>query len=174
MAINAAYADRIYKAAREGTPVNPGLPKALAALVVSQAAHETGNFTSPIFKENNNIGGYTWKGSRYQVRPGRIADNGEPVGHYATIEDSVKEIVDWIYRRRAEGKFPADLSIIADPLSYAQLLKNSGYFTDALVNYVNGLKKWAFTPKVGFSLLGLLAAVGAGWYVYSNRKKLFN
>lgn len=153
-------ANTIFNTARSGTPVNPGLPVGLANLLVAQAAHETGNFTSRFFRDYNNAFGYSWAGSRYQTGPGPAADNGQPIGVYASVADSTREIVDWIYRRQKEGKFPADLSTITTPDQYAQLLKNAGYYGDTLSNYTAGLRRF-FTNIVAEistpSGLGLVA-----------------
>lgn len=135
--------DRIYSQAARGTAINPGLPPMLASLVVAQAAHETGNFTSNFFKNYNNAFGYSYvPGAMYQSGAGGIADNGQPVAAYSSLENSVKEIVDWIYRRVKEGKFPADLKTITEPEQYAQLLKNAGYYGDSVTNYARGLRNF--------------------------------
>ncbi len=138
------YDDRIYAQAVKGTAINPkGLPPVLASLVAAQAAHETGNFSSNIFKSFNNAFGYSYfPGSQYQSGSGTIADNGQPVAAYQSIEDSTRELVDWIYRRVAEGRFPADLSKITTPEYYAQLLKQSNFYTDTLSNYTAGIKRY--------------------------------
>lgn len=165
------FDDRIISQALKGTARNPkGLPPVLASLVAAQAAHETGNFTSNIFRSFNNAFGYTYvPGSLYQVGAGTLADNNMPVAAYNSIEDSTREIIDWIYRRIAEGKFPADLTTIKTPEQYAQLLKQSNYYTDTLSNYAAGLKRYfvnvvtdiADSPVKLFTLLAL--AYGIYW-----------
>jgi len=138
-----SYDERIYLQATRGTVKNPaGLPAVLASLVAAQAAHETGNFTSSIFRNFNNAFGYSFSGSAYQTGPGSIADNGQPVAAYRSIEDSTKEIIDWIYRRKNEGIFPADLRTITTPEQYAALLKKANYFTDTLSNYAAGIRNY--------------------------------
>ena len=153
----------IYQTARAGSPVNPGLPAALAYLLVAQAKHETGNFTSKFFKQYNNAFGYTYvPGARYQSGGGTIADNGQPIAQYPGVKESVYEIIDWIYRRRSEGKFPNDLTTITTPEQYGQLLKNSGYYGDTLQNYVNGLKKFFLSNPAAAAGAGGLALIAAG------------
>ena len=158
----ASLESRIYSQAKAGTPVNPkGLPDALASLLVAQANHETGRFSSNIFIQGNNAFGYTHvPGGRYQLpEPGRIADNGQPAAKYANVEDSVREIVDWIYRRVKEGKFPANLDSIQTPAQYAQLLKNAGYYGDTLSNYQRGLQQFFKVVKENPVPSGLLILV---------------
>jgi hypothetical protein len=137
-------ANGIYNQALDGSAVNPGLPDDLAELVVLQAAHETDGFTSNVFIQDNNAFGYKWVGSRYQERPGLKAPSaeGDHYGHYSNYLNSVQEIVDWLYRRKDEGKLPA-LSTIRDPATYAQLLKNTGYYGAPVSVYTAGLKRWA-------------------------------
>ena len=132
----------IFQTATAGTPVNKGLPATLANLLVAQAAHETSNFTSRFFRDYNNAFGYSYAGSRYQSGAGGIADNGQPIGVYPSVADSTREVVDWIYRRQREGKFPADLATITTPEQYAKLLKDAGYYGDTLSNYTAGLKRF--------------------------------
>jgi len=156
----------IYQTARTGSPVNPGLPPALAYLLVAQAKHETGNFTSKFFKQYNNAFGYSYvAGGKYQTGSGTIADNGAPIASYPNVQNSVYEIIDWIYRRRNEGKFPQDLTTITTPEQYAQLLKNAGYYGDTLTNYVNGLKRFFSNNIVATTSGGVLLIMAALFYV---------
>jgi len=133
----------IYNQAIKGTNNNPGLPVSLANLLVSQAKHETGNFTSNFFKNYNNAFGYSYnQNSSYQIAPGTIADNGIKIAAYRNIADSTKEVIDWIYRRVNDGSFPKNLNTIVSPEQYVLLLKKAGYFTDTITNYLTGLKKY--------------------------------
>jgi len=169
-------ADRIFNQATRGTNNNPGLPNTLAALLVAQSQHETGNFTSNFFRNDNNGFGYSYfPGSIYQVGAGSIADNGQPIAKYASIEDSTKELIDWIYRRVKDGKFPANLATITEPEQYAALLRNAGYYTDKLETYTNGLKYY-FTRVLEIiekptAQIALLAVVAFIFYYYMRKKR---
>lgn len=152
-----SYDSVIYNTARAGSPVNPGLPAALSYLLVAQAKHETGNFTSNFFRNYNNAFGYSYvPGGRYQSGPGTLADNGKEIAVYPDVKNSVYELIDWIYRRQKERKFPADLSTIVTPEQYAALLKSAGYYGDTLVNYTNGLKKFFLDSPVAAGGLSLM------------------
>lgn len=131
------YGQRIYNAAR-----SMGINDTLANLIVAQARHETGDFTSKIFKENNNAFGYTFvAGGQYQLpSKGRIADNKQPTAMYASVEDSTKEMVAWLQRREKEGKLK--MSELTTPEAYAAALKKSGYYTDAESRYLTAMRKW--------------------------------
>jgi hypothetical protein len=158
------------------TAINDGMPPALATLIVSQARHETGGYTSRAFTELKNCFGYSYvSGAKWQLStPGFIADNGQALARYASITNSTHELTDWIKRRQREGVFPANLATIVTPDQYAQLLKNSGYYGDTVANYTRGLVYWLtqitnlVTPGTGLIVVLLL---GLGILAY--RKKLF-
>lgn len=156
----------VYSVARSGTPVNPGLPASLAYLLVSQARHETGDYTSNFFRNNNNLFGYSYvPGARYQSGGGGIADNGQQIANYSSLKDSVYEIVDWIYRRRSEGKFPA-LETIQAPEQYAALLKGAGYYGDKVENYTAGLKRFFLLNPALVTGGGLGIAIALAVVIY--------
>ena len=161
VAEKSVYEQSIYNAARAGT-TNPGLPDLLAELLVAQAKHESGNFDSRAFIQGFNAFGYSYvPGAVWQTgEPGLIADNGQPVAKYKSVADSTREIVDWIYRRVKEGKFPRDLSTITTPEQYAKLLKDAGYYGDTVSNYAGGLRRFFGGSS---SWVGILLLVGAGY-----------
>jgi hypothetical protein len=159
-----AISQRIFDAARAGTAANPqGVPHTLAALMVAQAKHETGNYTSNFFRNYNNAFGYAYyAGSLYQSGAGTIADNGSPIAAYPNVEASTMEIVDWIWRRYRQGRFPSPEAIIT-PEAYAAALKAAGYYGDSLENYLAGLRRF-FVPVAAVSGAGFLAVLAALWF----------
>lgn len=142
-----AIANRIMVAAQSGNSNNDGLPELLATFLVDQSAHETNGWTSNFFINNNNCFGYECDSSSIWQNgcSSGNADNGVQVGNYDNIENSTQEIVDWVWRRVADGKFPSDLDTITTSDYYAQLLKNAGYYGASETTYAAGLKKWAQT-----------------------------
>lgn len=165
------YSQRVFNRARAGSRVNPqGLPVTLANLVTAQARHESANFTSDLFRDDNNAFGYDYTGNANQLGPSMRSHGGSFYAKYATIENSVDEVVDWIYRRVREGKFPANLEMIQSPNDYATLLKNAGYYEDNVSNYQNGLTRWLtnYGTVTGVSALALLAL---GWLAWKFFKK---
>lgn len=169
MSLATTYDSRIYKQARSGSPVNKGFPDPLARLVVAQARHETGNYLSNGFKTGNNLFGYMYvKGARYQLPdPGLIADNKKPLAKYSSLENSVNELLDWIYRRVADKSFPSDLSTIRTPEQYASYLKSAGYYGDSVENYAGGLSRGLKAASLEGPGESKILAVGAGVFVLS-------
>lgn len=139
--VQADASSRIAAQCAAGTPNNPGLPDNLIPFVVGQSFNETNGWSSNFFVNNNNCFGYQCDaGSAYQngCSSGN-ADNHVPVGNYNSIEDSTKEIIDWIYRRVADGQFPSDLTTITTADQYAHYLSTGGhqYFTSSASSYAS-------------------------------------
>lgn len=126
------------------TAVADGMPKYLASLLVAQAKHETGNYTSKFFISYHNCFGYSKvMGGVWQLSiQTPNADNAKPIAAYDSIENSVHEITHWIKRRQKEKHFPSDLNAIKTPDRYVILLKQSGYFEDTIENYLAGVKHY--------------------------------
>jgi len=131
------FDERIYNKA-----IADGMPAILSTLIVAQARHETGNYTSNVFKTCNNCFGYKWVGQSTSKGPCTGSPEGDSYAAYASIEDSVHELTAWIKRRQRDGKFPANLSSITTPDQYATLLKNSGYYGAPVNEYLAGLIHW--------------------------------
>jgi uncharacterized FlgJ-related protein len=125
------------------TAFSDGMPANMCELIEAQSKHETGGYTSNAFRKNNNCFGYKWvKGAKFQIGAGITSTESDPYASYATVEDSVHELVAWIGRRQLSGKFPKDLTTITTPDQYATLLKDCGYFGAPLQEYITGLTKF--------------------------------
>lgn len=144
------------------TALNDGMPQPLALIIVAQAKHESGNFTSAIFTDCNNAFGY------------KVFGNAAPCpSHpdyefYPSLADSVHEITGWIKRRLNAGNFPA-LNTITDPGQYAALLQKNGYFTDSLTNYSNGLYAW-YQPNINAGISGTVILAGIALLLIIRKK----
>ena len=100
--------------------------------LLALARHETGNFTSAIFRENNNPWGM-------KVATIRTTTNvGENRGHarYRNLEDAVVDMIHYLISFRTN---PGDFANIS---SFAQELKNDRYYEDTVANYTRGLLHW--------------------------------
>jgi len=127
----------------------------LEKILYAQAAHETGNFTSRAFAEQNNMFGM----KEAQKRQTTDIDNGEfeaekgsfkadKIGYseYETLEDSVSDL---LYYLDNQGFEPEILPVANDfekLKRYLVFLKEetvpAPYFEDTFENYLNGVKKW--------------------------------
>jgi hypothetical protein len=157
------------------TAIKAGLSDTTAKLLVGQSAHETGNWTSNAYKKHFNGFGYTYySGSKWQTGSrGLIADNKQPVADYKNLSDSTNEVIDWLKRRQAQGKFK--ISDLNTPEKYAKALEDNNYYTDNYSIYVKGLvigmKKWAGNlttkTKVGIGsvlVLGIIFYLGYRYF----------
>lgn len=127
-------AKRIYD-----TLLSRGITPTLALLIVAQTKHETANYTSNVYKKNNNVGGYKYvKGNMYQIAPSIVSPEGNSYAKYASIEDSSKDLAAWYNKRMATFK-----EIKAGDLqAYANALKTLGYYTNPISEYLTGLKRF--------------------------------
>jgi hypothetical protein len=160
-----------------------GMPELLSMFIVSQLAYETAvdglAFNSNVFYSCNNLQGYKWAGQSSALGPCLLSPEGDYYAKYASIEDSVHELTQWIRRRQKAGVFPADLDTITSPSQYAQLLKNGQYYGDTVAHYSAGLSSW-FDVFKGYplasnrtALVGVfLVLVAIGMYKY--RRPLFD
>ena len=100
-------------------------------MIFAQAAHETGNFTSDIFKENNNLFGMKL------ARVRKTTAIGENRGHavYASIEDCIKDY--WLYNKAFN--YLAEYSSVA---SFVRALVLKKYFEAKPEEYQTAVEKW--------------------------------
>lgn len=95
--------------------------------ITAQSAHETGNFTSAIFIENNNLFGM----KRPAVR--KTLATGENKGHavFKTIEDSIKDFQIYFYNFKYLSSYPS-------LATYVKSLKRNNYFEASETEYLMG------------------------------------
>jgi len=121
------YDKRIYDEA-----IKAGFTQACARLVVAQARHETGNYTSPVFRKYNNCFGMRPAVIRDTTRLEQVSPSNYAI--YASVESSVKDLGLW-FKARNVGK------AFTTVYSYASALKNKGYFEAELNEYINGMER---------------------------------
>jgi len=107
--------------------IKNGFDSEQAKLIVAQAAHETNNFSSRIFRENNNLFGM-------KVSSRKIATS-EKNGHavYSNISDSVKDYKAY-YTARNYNKTYSSVD------AFVQALKGKNYFEAPIDQYTKGMK----------------------------------
>lgn len=115
--------EKIFRILREN-----GVSEELALIIVAQAKHESGNFKSKIFTENNNLFGMKVPKKREHLCVGK------KYGHaiYNTIEDSIRDYILWMNYFSA----PKDANL----KEYIDFLKSKRYFEDKKTNYIRGVK----------------------------------
>lgn len=122
--------------------IKSGIPSPLSLLIVAQAKHETAKggipFTSYSYFTRNNLFGYGYvKNNPLQSgNGGKHPEDGGYYAKYASIENSILDIVGW-YKRRKTIFYP-----INNETDFAQALKNSSYYTGPQSGYTSGLKKF--------------------------------
>lgn len=164
------FDERIYNKA-----LNDGMPQLLSTFIVAQARHETGNYTSNVFKTCNNAFGYKYVGQNLSLGPCTGSPENDNYAKYSGLETSVQELTAWIKRRQNENKFPKDLSTITTPDKYAALLKQSGYYGASEAEYLKGLVAAllkigeAAAPQTNTGLFLILLALG----IVIWRKRIF-
>ena len=146
---------------------NNGFSHLAAINIVAQARHETGNYTSELFKKYNNLFGYGFSGSKWQASKSKPVNKaGEPVNWaiYKTPKDSVMEIVDYWNRRKKEGTIKS-LSQLENTANFATYLKNKGYYSASYTSYLNALKN--NLPKVDISKPPLDTPIIIGMFFFA-------
>jgi hypothetical protein len=113
------------------------IPNALALLVVAQSKHETNEYTSNAFKQDNDCFGYKrFIGSRFQEGGGIKSSEGDPYAQYKSVIESTEEICAWLHRHFK------NLNSVTTPEGYAQALKKIGYYGAPESEYAHGLNKY--------------------------------
>ncbi len=104
--------------------------------VIAQAKHESANFTSNVYKQNNNAFGMKVPSVRpFAGYQGTKAPDG---GYYAAYDNDTRSFDDLLKWMRFTH-FPTNLQSVEE---YAQALKQRSYFTASLDSYTKALKSW--------------------------------
>jgi|WetSurMetagenome_2_1015567.scaffolds.fasta_scaffold289973_3 uncharacterized FlgJ-related protein len=116
---------RVYNAA-----IAFGFERECANLVVAQARHETGNYTSKVYIQNKNCFGMRPAHKRTTTRIQTEKETDYAV--YETIENSVHDLAYWF----SYNGLPKDYRTVED---YAEAIRSKGYFEASLNEYENGM-----------------------------------
>lgn len=116
--------------------INAGAKPDVIPFLMSQVAHETGDFDSPVFNKDNNASGIIYIGKptkQLNATKGtkRKASEGGNYAKFNTLTDWAKDYL------RIIGTAPSKATNIVE---YAKLLKARGYYTDTLENYTKALQ----------------------------------
>lgn len=106
-----------------------GISEELSLIILAQAKHETGNFASDIFWENNNAFGL----KQPRKRPTTCIGTNRGHGVYKSLHDNVVDYVLWM-----------DMAGLPyheeNVFKYVSMLKKKRYFEDDLHRYYRGVK----------------------------------
>lgn len=131
------------------TLIGQKIPPTLAKIVTAQSQFESGNYTSNVFKADNNAFGYKYVGQKIATRglpsPKKEGDN---YAHYNSVQDSAIEIANWLKRRLKEKKLPP-FDQITLPGQYSKLIKAAGYYGASENTYTKGITKIFDQLKIG-------------------------
>lgn len=145
--------------------VKGGMPNArfLANAMVAHSKIETANYTSNVYRKNNNAFGYKYvRGARWQLGPGTAAPKSEgstPYARYASVADSAREVAHWILRRKA--KFLA----VDTESEYSVVLKQNGYYGASLESHIAGMQR--YFKEYGGNMALWAAVAGVGFILYN-------
>lgn len=159
--------------------ISEGFKPTAAKLIVAQARFESADYTSRVFKTDNNTSGMKYIGQPLAVR-GSISPEGNYYARFKSVEDSARDKVGRLYNITMRGVTPEQLKNVQNADEFASLLKKRGYYGAPESQYAAGLKAKLlriqvveFVTKNKNKLLiglGLLALAGA-YYLYTKGKK---
>lgn len=105
--------------------------------IAAMARHESGDFTNTLSTKYNNIFSMGYPTRRPASNQGKTPKMIEGIFHsvYKNYDEAVKDLMLWF----DFVNFPKDLSSVD---TFAQALRDKGYYTDTVANYTRGLKTW--------------------------------
>ena len=163
-----------------------GFNKTSALFVVAQARLESADYTSNVFKKNNNAFGMKFIKQPLATKGTPApASEGDFYAKFTTPADSAKDVITRNYQKTRAGITPDMIKQAQTPTEYSTLLKKRGYYGASASQYANGitskLKKIKIadtlpgvtivTPKKKFNalIIGAVALFGIFWYVRKKR-----
>jgi len=142
----ANYDQQIYD-----TAIAQGFSSQAAKLVVAQERFESADYTSNVFKLNNNTSGIKYIGAiQKNAKQGTLSPEGDYYAKFDTIQDSVNDKIVRLYNITMGGVTPKQLKDSTDASQFADLLKQRRYYgntaygttqaTIDIANYASGLR----------------------------------
>jgi len=93
------------------------------------AMHETGHFTSRVYRENNNPWGMKQPKNRETTSTG---PDKKGFAQYRNFDDALQDMILYLN----DFGYPRDLT----PFQLVKMMQENGYFTDSFTNYWEGVK----------------------------------
>jgi flagellum-specific peptidoglycan hydrolase FlgJ len=98
-------------------------------IIVAQAMHETGVFTSPVFAENNNAFGMR----NPEKRETTSISEARGYAVYETVQDSIRDLQLWFNYNQIPLEF-------GTPGAYSAKIREYGYYEAGYADYTSALK----------------------------------
>jgi LPXTG-motif cell wall-anchored protein len=143
------------------TAIEQGFNPTAAKLIAAQARFESADYTSAVFRANNNTSGIKYIGSsQINAQRGSLAPanertcgggcNGDYYAKFDTIQDSINDKIVRLYNITMRGVTPQQLKDSTDATEFATLLKKRSYYGPSafgtsgaqseINNYAGGLR----------------------------------
>lgn len=162
--------------------LNNGFNDKSAKIIVAQARLESANYTSNVFKKNNNLFGMKFIGQKLATKgsPAPVNertknpnDNINFYAKYSSPEDSAKDLITRLLNITRNGVTPTMLKNVTTPEQYATLQKKRGYFGGKVEDYARNLRSILkrITPETTFATLTPLILLGIFFLVYKLTKR---
>lgn len=182
------------------TAIKQGFTPTAAKFVVGQARFESANYTSAVFKANNNTSGMKYIGQPLATkgtlapanersascRNGGTCVNSDHYAKFNSVQDSATDKIVRLYSKTMGGVTPEQLKNAKTPEEFARLLKKRGYYgfgaygtpeaEKEISNYARGVKVLMLRAQlvefVGKNKIGLgIGLLLLGLGIYLYKKK---
>ena len=131
------------------TAIKQGFNSTAAKLIAAQARFESADYTSNVFRKNNNTSGIKFIGQPNAVR-GSLAPanertcnggcNGDYYAKFNTVQDAINDKIVRLYNIKMRGVTPQQLKDSTNANQFSNLLKQRGYYGSSAADYAAGLK----------------------------------
>jgi len=128
--------------------IKNGFTPQTAKLIIGQARVESANYTSNVFKRDNNMFGMKFVGQKLAQRGTSVPSNEKKPGDvninyyakYANPQDSARDVIERLYTKTMGGVTPAQLKTANTAETFSELLKKREYFGGTPSHYANAIK----------------------------------
>jgi hypothetical protein len=124
------------------TAIKQGFTPTAAKFIVGQARFESANYTSGVFRANNNTHGMKFIGQPLATRgslaprsersatcrSGGTCVNSDHYAKFASVKDSANDVIVRLYSKTMGGVTPDQLKNVKTPEEFARLLKKRKYY----------------------------------------------
>ena len=159
------------------TAIKQGFNPIAAKLIVAQARFESADYTSNVFKNNNNTSGIKFIGQPNSVQ-GTLSPEGNYYAKFNTVEDGINDKIVRLYNIRMRGVTPQQLKDSTNADEFSSLLKQRGYYGSSQSQYASGLKSKLLKINVlefvknnkNILIFGVILLLTGTFYYFKNKK----